>query len=340
MTTIRPLDIRRALKSFDLALRAENKSPGTVGLYSLAVRQFTGYLETEGHSFQVGDITRDEINGYLSGLHRLWKPSTVHTRYRGLQAFFKFLTQEGEILESPMRNMRPPRLPEILVPVLSEDDIKTLLKTCIGNSFEDRRDLALIRLFVSTGARRGELINLRFVPEVPEENDISLDPPTVRVIGKGNRERIVPFDMRTAQAIDRYLRLREVHNHAYMPWLWLARKGRLSPTGVLQMIRRRARRRPRSGKRSPTASHVCPSLAFGRRKRVRPHATRRLAKPDHDRPLRTVRGGRTRHGRHEEVRAREPHLIVFGWISSLTPRIERDTQGPYFYRYAGCRETT
>ena len=67
-----------------------------------------------------------------------------------------------------MRNMYPPLLPEILVPVLSEDDIKSLLKTCVGNSFEERRDLALIRLFVSTGARRGELINLRYRPEFPE----------------------------------------------------------------------------------------------------------------------------------------------------------------------------
>jgi site-specific recombinase XerD len=140
-----------------------------------------------------------------------------------------------------MRSMRPPQIPEILVPALSEDDIKSLLKSCEGRSFEDRRDLALIRLFVTTVGRRGELINLRYRPDFPEENDISLAPPkTVRVIGKGNRERLVPFDSRTAQSIDRYLRLRQVQNHAYMPWLWLARKGRLSPTGVLQMIRRRA----------------------------------------------------------------------------------------------------
>ena len=92
------------------------------------------------------------------------------------------------------------------MPVLSEDNIKSLLKSCEGRSFEDRRDLALIRLFVTTGARRGELTNLRYRPDFPEENDISLHPPTVRVIGKGNRERIVPFDSRTAQAIDRYLR--------------------------------------------------------------------------------------------------------------------------------------
>jgi len=186
MTTLQQLDIRRALTSFDLALRAENKSSGTVELYSLAVRQLTDYLEREGHSLQVAEITRDDVNGYQAELHGLRKPSTVDTRYRSLQVFFKFLVREGDITENPMRNMHPPRLPEILVPVLSEDDIKSLLKTCVGNSFEERRDLALIRLFVSTGARRGELINLRYRPEFPEGNDLSPDPPTVRVMGKGN----------------------------------------------------------------------------------------------------------------------------------------------------------
>jgi site-specific recombinase XerD len=152
MTTLQPLDIRRALTSFDLALRAENKSPGTVELYSLAVRQLTDYLEREGHSLQVADITRDDVNGYQAELHGIRKPSTVDTRYRSLQVFFKFLVREGDITENPMRNMHPPRMPEILVPVLSEDDIKSLLKTCVGNSFEERRDLALIRLFANASS--------------------------------------------------------------------------------------------------------------------------------------------------------------------------------------------
>jgi len=111
MATLQPLDIRRALTSFDFALRAENKSPGTVELYSLAVRQFTAFLEAEGHSCQVGEIARDEINAYLAELHKDRKPSTVDTRYRSLQAFFKFLVGEGEILDSPMRSMRPPGFP-------------------------------------------------------------------------------------------------------------------------------------------------------------------------------------------------------------------------------------
>ena len=106
MTMPQPLDIHRALRSFNLALRAQNKSPGTVELYSLAVRQLTVFLQGEGHSCKVGDIGRDDINAYLSSLHEVHKPSTVDTRYRSLQAFFKFLRGEEELQESPMRNMR------------------------------------------------------------------------------------------------------------------------------------------------------------------------------------------------------------------------------------------
>jgi len=91
MTTTQPFDIHRALSSFNLALRAQNKSPGTVGLYSLAVRQLIVFPEGEEHSCQITESTRYDINDFLSGLHEIHKPSTVDTRYRSLKAFFKFL---------------------------------------------------------------------------------------------------------------------------------------------------------------------------------------------------------------------------------------------------------
>ncbi|MCH8235876.1 MAG: phage integrase N-terminal SAM-like domain-containing protein, partial [Chloroflexi bacterium] len=241
MASIRPLEVRRALTSFDLSLRAQNKSPRTVEVYSLPVRQLADFLGEKGHSGEVSDISRDDLNAYFARLHEKHKPSTVNNRYRGLQAFFKFLDLEEEIPENPMRNMRPPQVPEILVPVLSEADVKSLLRACEGHGFEDRRDHALLRLFVTTGARRAELINLRLSADQPEENDISLDPPTIRVMGKGRRERLVPFDVRTARAVDRYMRMRESHAHAHLPWLWLSRKGRLTANGALQMVRRRGR---------------------------------------------------------------------------------------------------
>ncbi len=70
-------------------------------------------------------------------------PATANNRYRGLQAFWKFLGEEGEVGRNPMRNMKPPMLPEQQVPILTDDELKKLLNTCRGNDFAARRDMAI-----------------------------------------------------------------------------------------------------------------------------------------------------------------------------------------------------
>ena len=133
---------------------------------------------------------------------------------------------------SPMANMHPPTVPEVPVPVLSDDQLKALLATCAGKGFEARRDTALVRLFLDTGARRAEVANLT-VYEVDFDTDVIL------VLGKGRRPRACPFGSKTAVALDRYVRERRRHLHAGLPWLWLGKKGRLSDSGIAQVFRRR-----------------------------------------------------------------------------------------------------
>ena len=93
-----------------------------------------------------------------------------------------------------MARMKPPRVPENPPPVLQEAELKALLATCEkGNSLEDRRDHALLRVFIDTGARRTENGGLRYDPREDENNDIDLDQGIVRVLGKGQRERVLPI---------------------------------------------------------------------------------------------------------------------------------------------------
>ena len=80
-------------------------------------------------------------------------PSSAATRYRSLLQLFKWLDDEGEISGSPMTKMRRPIIPEQPVPVLSDDQVRTLLAACSGKDFRDRRDMANIRLFLDTGMR-------------------------------------------------------------------------------------------------------------------------------------------------------------------------------------------
>ena len=139
-----------------------------------------------------------------------------------------------------MRNMKPPRLPELQIPVLSEDDLKKLLATCAsGKGYDDRRDQALLRVFIDSGARLAEITNLRWTPDEPETNDVGLDEGAIRVMGKGRRMRLVGLGNKTIKALDRYLRLRSRHPYADAPWLWLGLKGKMTDSGVRQIIRRR-----------------------------------------------------------------------------------------------------
>jgi site-specific recombinase XerD len=89
--------------------------------------------------------------------------------------FFRWLTEEGEITESPMRNMRPPIIPETPVPVLSDDEIKRVLKACEGKEFADRRDMAILRLLIDSGMRRAELAHLTLA-------DVDLDQSAARAL--------------------------------------------------------------------------------------------------------------------------------------------------------------
>jgi site-specific recombinase XerD len=237
-------DIDVNLASFRRHLLAENLSEATVYAYTGAVEQFAAFLESQGMPTDVAAITREHVEEFISDiLHRLKrKPATAHQRYRGLQSFFKWLGQEGEVKESPMRNMRPPRLEEVPVPVLSEEELKALIGTCeSGAEFDSRRDHALIRAFLDTGARLAEVAGVRLDPDDDEANDIDLDQAILRVKGKGRRWRLLPLGTKTIRALDRYLRVRSRHPRAAERWLWIGQKGRLTTSGIRQIIRRRGR---------------------------------------------------------------------------------------------------
>jgi site-specific recombinase XerC len=121
--------------------------------------------------------------------------------------------------------MKPPAIPEQPILVLPDEALRRLFAACAGKDFEARRDTAMIMLLLDSGARRAELVGLQ-VEGLDFEHDVA------RVIGKGRRERALPFGRKTAVALDRYLRVRSRHMHAESPCLWLGQKGPLTATGL------------------------------------------------------------------------------------------------------------
>jgi site-specific recombinase XerD len=219
-------------------LRAENKAPQTVMAYTYATDQLRDYLRAQGLPLDVASIQPSHVEAFLVDVLERRSPATANNRYRGLKAFFGWLEAEGEIPRSPMARMKPPTIPEQPAPVPSLEDLQALLGTCSGPDFVDRRDNAILMLFVDSGIRLTELTDLRLTSD--DGPDVELDAGLVRVLGKGGRMRVASFGRKTGKALDRYLRKRSAHPDAHLEWLWLGRRGRMTPSGVRQMVWRRS----------------------------------------------------------------------------------------------------
>jgi integrase/recombinase XerD len=177
------------------------------------------------------------LRGYMAFLLDHYSKTYANNQYRALQQFWSWWADE-EDLPNPMAGMKPPKPGKRVIPVLTDDEMTSLIQDAErGRDFQSRRDVAILRFFACTGCRREETASL-------EVDRLDLRERETPVIGKGDKERIVHFDHACARAIDRYLRLRARHTHADSTLLWLGVNNRppMTADGVYQMVARRAKR--------------------------------------------------------------------------------------------------
>lgn len=212
------LDLAALLPSWELALRAERKSPQTVKSYGDGVRGFLRWCEDNHHT---PALERALVTGYVADLlDGGAEAATARARQLGVRRFSAWLAEEGEIDADPLLGLKAPKLDTKVTESLTDDELRGLLKACAGKDFRDRRDDAIIRLMLETGARAGEVVALG-VADV----DLPRGVVTIRR-GKGGKGRIAPIGAHTARAIDRYLRARRTHRLADTPALWLGDRGK------------------------------------------------------------------------------------------------------------------
>jgi len=227
------LTIPELAGSYRRQLVAENKADKTLLAYMSALSVLCQWLTARGRTLKIDTITRADIQDFVAEQLKGHKPATASNRFRSLKTFFRWAVTEGELIISPMEGMTPPAIPETPPSVLNEQDIKALLKACSGNSFEDIRDLAIIRLFLATGCRRAEITGLTLA-------DVDLDNQVITVTGKGSRIRDVPFGAEAVRCLDRYIRARMRHRDSRLPDLWLGHSGTMTDSGLYQVVRDRA----------------------------------------------------------------------------------------------------
>jgi site-specific recombinase XerD len=235
----------RLLRSYTLSLTAQGMSPRTIETYTHSVRDFAIFLEARGMPLEPHALSREHVEEFIAHLRTATSPltrrpysiATANNRHRGLQAFFRWLVEIGELTSSPMVNMRPPRIPESPPATVTVDDVKRILTGCRGNDFKSRRDAAIIMLFMHTGLRRRELARLKL-----EDIDWAARPdPIAYVMGKGSRPRAVAIGTLAARALDMYTNwARSTHKHAALPELWIGERGAVTEDGIYDILTKRA----------------------------------------------------------------------------------------------------
>jgi site-specific recombinase XerD len=232
------------LPSWELALRAQGKSPKTITSYLSSVRKLAAYLASAGLTDDVESTGPAEVRAFLVSEIERTSATSAQVHYRNLRVYFGWLIREGERAKAnPVTREDKPNAPETVKPFLSEADLTALLKACKGDDFESRRDTALLRILIDTGVRVSGLANLRYHPEDEDRTDVFLGQRRLRVTLKGGRQTWVPIGAKTATALDRYIRARARNPHRDSPWLWIGTRGHnvshMTDSGIRAMLKRR-----------------------------------------------------------------------------------------------------
>lgn len=212
-------DLAALLPSWELALRAERKSPQTIKSYGDGVRRFLAWC---ARTDTPPVLDRGTVAGFVADLLDTGaEPATARARQLAIRRFSAWLVEEGETNRDELIGVKAPKLDTKVVEPFTDDQIRALIASCAGGAvLRDRRDEALIRFMVETGTRAGEVVLL-------EVADLDLPAGTAIVRrGKGGRGRVVPFGPQTTRALDRYVRARRQHRLADSPALWLGDRNR------------------------------------------------------------------------------------------------------------------
>ena len=206
-------ELAELAKEYELYNRTEGKSSKTIDWYNLSLKQFHLFLMESEQSTRLAELGERQVREfilYLQGKVR-WKDHpyipeqkkglaaiSIQTYIRGLRAFFNWLHKQGYTTENRLANLKPPKAQHKLTQILTEDEIKTIFSSLDLNISAGRRDYAILLVLLDTGLRCSELANLKL-------DDVNIDDGLLKVMGKGGKERIVPFGVIAQRALLRYV---------------------------------------------------------------------------------------------------------------------------------------
>ena len=200
-----PKDIKRdhLIESFLDSLYIEKGlSQNTVQSYKNDISSFAAWVEKYSDTSLV-KTTKSNINQYIAHLFKSGlKSSSVNRKISTIKSFFIFLLKKKHILLSPVEDIDMVRQEKYLPVSMSEKEVELLLKSPSLDSFIGRRDRAMIEMLYATGMRISELINLKIT-------DVDCNRLVAKVMGKGSKERLIPYGEIASDHLNIYLQDRK-----------------------------------------------------------------------------------------------------------------------------------
>ncbi|MBN2424868.1 MAG: tyrosine recombinase XerC [Calditrichaceae bacterium] len=237
--------IRQFLKYLALERHYSNH---TLKSYTTDLLQFEEYLQSAYRAEKVfwHLINRNTLRGFLVYLQEEGLSlRSVGRKLATVKSFFKYLAREEIIPKNPAATIKMPKFDKKLPEFISTDEIEKVFKTIKGTSFEDIRDLCILELFYGTGMRLSELINIKV-------SDIYFKENLIRLIGKGNKERIVPFGSFAKRILEKYMQFRTQIAPENVDNIFVLKNGKkMYPAAIQRLVKKYLATASSTHKKSP-----------------------------------------------------------------------------------------
>ena len=222
-------------------------SAHSVIAYSNDLDQFYIYLKSVYSLEDIREANHSIIRSWIVSLmENKISPRTVNRKISTLKSYYKYLLREKVLDVNPMHKIQPPKNPKRLPVFVEESKMNALVEDVdFNDDFEGRRNLLIIELLYSTGMRRIELVNLK-------ETDINFHNSTVKVLGKRNKERLIPLTNGIKELIKEYIEQRNRSVQSKSDYLFLTETGnQIYPGAVYRIVKESLEKVTTLAKKSP-----------------------------------------------------------------------------------------
>jgi Site-specific recombinase XerD len=236
------------IESFLQYLQYEkNYSSHTVESYKNDLLQFKGYISGENELIP-SDITAADVRHWIVSLMGdNYSPLSVNRKLSSLKSFFKYLQKNNHVSVNPLKNVSGPKTNKTLPHFVKDLEMDKLFSGWEDeDTFDGVRDKTILDVFYSTGMRCAELTGLK-------DDDIDFGSQLIKVRGKRNKERLIPFSTNLAESLHDYIKIRnEEQEHRINNMLFVQKNGKiLNNPAVYRIVNKRLSEVPNLSKKSP-----------------------------------------------------------------------------------------